>query len=121
MFENSENCHAIGCYSSGETNTSFVIYSSNADGGTQEVKDISFQSCISKASKYGAKVVRDGSTAAMTRNCIKDCYFDSETTNNIVTSGSMDSLILHGNVATGSSNGLSATVTNLVNKNNSWN
>lgn len=121
MFENSDNCHALGCYSMMEKNTSFVILSSDADGGTQEVKDIAFNQCISKYTDYGAKVVQYGSTAQMTRNLIKDCFFDATITNAILTSGKMNDLILQGNVSTGAGNSLGATVTKLVNKYNSWN
>lgn len=118
-FINSENCNAIGCYSVQEGDTSFVILQDNRDGSIPDVKDVSFQSCISKYSKYGAKVVAGNGT--MTRNLIKDCYFDSEATNNIVTSGNMDNLIIDGNVVTGGTNAFNATITDFVNKKNSWN
>lgn len=121
IFENSDNCHALGCYSVMETDTSFVILSHNDNGENYEVKDVSFNQCISKYTNYGAKIVQYGTTADVTRNMIKDCFFDATITNSIKTSGTMKNLILFGNVSTGADNDFSATITDFVNENNSWN
>ena len=126
-FINSHNCNAVGCYSVQDADTSFVILQDNQDGDIPEVKDIVIDSCISKYCEYGAKVVRsianssDTTTNLPTRNAIKNCFFNSEKTKNIATSGVMEDLILFGNVATGGTNELLATVVDLVDKNNSWN
>ena len=121
FFENSNDCNVIGCYSVMEGNTSFVILSSDTDGGTQEVKDISYNQCISKYTSFGAKIVQYGSTAAMTRNLIKDCYFDATITNSVYTSGTMESLILQGNVHNNADNNFEAIISTFTNKYNSWN
>lgn len=121
MFENSQDCNVVACYSVMEGNTSFVVLSSDIDGGGQEVKDISYNQCISKYTSYGAKVVQYGSTAAVTRNLIKDCYFDASIINTIYTSGTMDSLIIQGNTSNGANNNFGATVSTLVDRYNSWN
>lgn len=127
IFENSDNCHALGCYSNTETDTSFVILSSGDNKANYEVKDVSFNQCISKYSKYGVKVTQYDTTARVTRNMIKDCFFDLPVENTIITSGIMENLILFGNVSTGTektgtpNNDFSATITDFVNENNSWN
>ena len=121
FFQNSEQCNVIGCYSNNDGDTSFVVLADNTDGGTQETKDVAFISSISKYPKYGAKLVNLGSTATMQRNIVKDCYFNSVQTNTILTSGTMQSMVLEDNVTNSAENNLGATVTDLLDRNNSWN
>lgn len=121
FFQNSEQCNVIGCYSNNDGDTSFVVLADNTDGGTQETKDVAFISCISKYPRYGAKLVNLGSTATMQRNIVKDCYFNSVQTNTILTSGTMQSMVLEDNVTNSAENSLGATVTDLLDRNNSWN
>lgn len=121
FFQNSENSNVMNSMSISDGNTSFVILGDYTDGGTQENKDIAFVGCISKLSDYGAKVVNSGSSASMTRNIIKDCFFNLSQTKSISTSGTMDSLVLQGNTANGADNSLGAAVSDLINKYNSWN
>ena len=121
FFRNSEECLAKSCTSYAEGDTSFVILADYTDGGTQENKDNGFFGCVSKYCKYGAKIVNSGSSAAMQRNVVKDCFLNLEQTNTIMTSGTMDSLFIEGNISNGAENSFSATVTDFVNKNNSWN
>ena len=121
FFNNSEQCLAKSCTSYTEGDTSFVILADYTDGGTQENKDNGFFGCISKYCKYGAKIVNGGSSATMQRNVIKDCFLNLEQTNTIMTNGTMDSLFIEGNVSNGAENSFTATVTDFVDKNNSWN
>ena len=121
FFRNSEECLAKSCTSYVEGDTSYVIFADYTDGGTQENKDNGFFGCVSKYCKYGAKIVNSGSSATMQRNVVKDCFLNLEQTNTIMTSGTMDSLFIEGNVSNGAENNFTATVTDFVDKNNSWN
>lgn len=111
----------MNCVSMTDGDTSFVILADNTDGGMQENKDIAYIECVSKYTPYGAKVVNSGSSASMTRNIIKNCFFNLSQTKSISTSGTMDSLVLQGNTANGADNSLGAAVSDLINKYNSWN
>ena len=121
FFRNSEECLAKSCTSYVEGDTSYVILADYTDGGTQENKDNGFFGCVSKYCKYGVKIVNSGSSATMQRNVVKDCFLNLEQTNTIMTSGTMDSLFIDGNVSNGAENSFTATVTDFVDKNNSWN
>lgn len=121
FFQNSENCNVMNCVSTQPGDTSFVILADNTDGGTQENKDIAFVNCISKLGNYGSKIINIGSTASMTRNLIKNCFFNLNQANSIYTSGNMENLILHDNVSNGAENNFGATITDFVNSGNTWN
>lgn len=120
-LENSQQCNVINCVSDGEGDTAYTMKSDGTDGGTQPTKDNKIIGCISKLSKYACKIVKVGTTAEMTRNVVKDCYFNLAETNTILMTGEMQSLILQNNVSTGAPNVSSATIENLVDAGNSWN
>ncbi|MGM9537818.1 MAG: hypothetical protein ACI3VN_05750 [Candidatus Onthomonas sp.] len=131
-LENCEDCSFCGCYScnegvaavhGGSENTGaagFTIVSSATATGNQQTKDNAILNCISKYNYYGCKLHGGGSNT-MTRNVVQGCFFSASRTNNISVTGTMDSTLLYGNTATGSSNSLAGTVTTLINANNSWN
>lgn len=121
FLQNSENCNVMNCVSVRPGDTSFVILADYTDGGTQENKDIAFVNCISKLGNYGSKIVNSGSTASMTRNIIKNCFFNLNQINSIYTDGNMQNLILHDNVSNGAENNFGAEITDFVNIGNTWN
>lgn len=121
LFQNSENSNVMNSISMADGNTSFAILADYTDGGTQENKDIAFVNCISKLASYGAKIVNSGSQASMTRNIIKGCFFNLSQVNTIYTSGTMQNIILHGNVSNGAGNNLGAAVTEIIDSGNTWN
>lgn len=119
QLDNCTNSRVNNCYSNSEGNTSFVILAGGL-GGSSAVDNV-FVGCVSKYSLYGAKVVSLSDTAGnCKRNAIIGCYFNSEQTNNILTSGVQESLTISGNNATGSTNSMGATVTTLTEHSNSW-
>lgn len=128
---NCEDCSFCGCYSnsegvaitSGSDNSAaagYVIASDASASGSQQTKDNAVMNCVSKYNYYGCKV-HGGSSNAMTRNTVQGCFFSASRTNNITVTGTMDSLLLCGNTATGGENSISGTVTTLTEKFNSWN
>lgn len=120
-FENSENCNCLGCYSNTEANSSFVVSGTATDGGTQPIKDIIFQDCISKYTPYGCKLSKGGATTDLERLFIKGCTFNLCRTATIYTSGDIKSACFQGNIANGAENELSGDIQNLMDFGNSWN
>ena len=121
LLQNSQQCNILNCIADSEGDTAYVINANTIDGGTQPNKDNKIIGCISKLSPYACKIVNIDSVGEMTRNIVKDCYFNLAQTNTVLMIGEMDNLILQGNISNGAPNISSATITNLVDTGNSWN
>lgn len=122
-LENSQQCNILSCTSDNEGDAAFVIKASldPADNAAHPSKDNRIMGCISKLSPYACKIVSVEPECEMTRNIIKDCYFNLAEANTILMIGEMDNLILQNNVSNGAPNISSAVIKDFVNYGNSWN
>lgn len=122
-LENSQQCNILNCVSASEGDTAYVIKAGidPADNTARPNKDNKIVGCISKLNPYACKIVSTEPKCEMTRNIIKDCYFNLAQTNTILMMGEMKNLILQGNVSNGAPNISSAEIEDFVDYGNSWN
>lgn len=123
FLENSQQCNILNCISDSEGDTAYVIKAGidPADNVAHPNKDNKIIGCVSKLSPHACKIVSVEPACEMTRNIVKDCYFNLAQTNTILMIGEMDNLILQGNVSNGAENISSAVIKDLIDAGNSWN